>query len=188
MSQVIKPSHLKNLGQIEISDLQAKVRLISEKVWSMENEDKENNFECFHHTRHIIFRFIRGMRDHRVFYSNPIWDFWQNELLPIMEKTVVSYNFAKPLFPKVMLARLAAGAVIDKHRDGAGSNLYTHKIHIPLQTNERARMFILDDYFHLNEGNAYEVNNLVQHAAENLGTEDRIHLIFEVFDGANQAG
>lgn len=187
MTKVKKPENILELGAVDISSIQHLVERISEKVWNLENEGKENDFDCFHHTRHIIFRFIEGMRDHRRFYSNPIWDFWQHQLLPVMNKVIIPYNFQKPVFPKAMLARLAAGAVIDRHRDGAGSNLYTHKIHIPIRTNEKAHLIINDKPFHLREGFAYEVNNIVPHAAENLGTEDRIHLIFEVFDEAAQA-
>ena len=122
------------------------------------------------------------MRDHRKFYSNPIWSVWKPDLLPILDGVVVPYDFCKPIYPKVMLARLQAGAEIDRHTDGAGSNKFTHKIHVPIQTNEKAQMFINDRAFHLEAGCAYEVNNLVRHAVENLGAEDRIHLIFEVFD------
>jgi hypothetical protein len=182
MFKVKKPENILELGAVDISSIKPLVDRISEKVWNLENEGKENDFECFHHTRHIIFRFIKGMRDHRRFYSNPIWDVWQENLLPVMHTAIAKYNFSKPVFPKAMLARLSAGAVIDRHTDGAGSNLHTHKIHIPLQTNEKAIMFINDEPFHLREGHAYEVNNVVPHAVENLGTEDRIHLIFEVFE------
>lgn len=182
MVKINKPETISELGKVDISTLKNLVARTSEQVWNLENEHKENNFECFHHTRHIIFRFIEGMRDHHRFYSNPIWSVWQENLLPILNQVVVSYDFRQPVFPKVMLARLAAGAVIDRHVDGAGSNLYTHKIHVPLETNEQSRMFIRDEAFHLKEGYAYEVNNLAPHGVENLGATDRIHLIFEVFD------
>jgi hypothetical protein len=99
-----------------------------------------------------------------------------------MEKAITPYALQKPVYPKVMLARLAAGAVIDRHADGGGSNLFTHKIHVPIQTSEQALMFIGDKSFHLKEGRAYEVNNLAPHAVKNSGVIDRIHLIFEVFE------
>jgi hypothetical protein len=182
MLKVSKPENILELGAVDISSIKNLVARASEQVWNLENAYKENDFEVFHHTRHIIFRFIEGMRDHRQFYSNPIWSIWKDNLLPILNRVVAQYDFQQPVFPKVMLARLAAGAVIDRHVDGAGSNLYTHKIHIPLETNERARMLIREQSFHLKEGYAYEVNNLVPHGAENLGATDRIHLIFEVFD------
>jgi hypothetical protein len=122
------------------------------------------------------------MRDHRSYYSNPLWDFWSAKLLAIMEPIAAEYGYRNPAFPKVMLAKLSAGGEIDKHWDGAGSNLYTHKIHIPLETNELTRMFIRDRWFHLETGRAYEVNNIVAHAVENGGTNDRIHFIFEMFE------
>lgn len=180
--KIRKPENILELGAIDISPIKNLVERTSEQVWNLENAHKENDFEVFHDTRHIVFRFIEGMRDHRKFYSNPNWAIWQGALLPLMQKVVEKYGFQKPEFPKVMLARLAAGAVIDRHKDGAGSNLYTHKIHVPIRSNEKALMFIKDEPFHLREGFAYEVNNIVSHAVENLGDEDRIHLIFEVFD------
>ena len=182
MRTIRKPENIQELGEVDIADLKKLVVRTSERVWDLENGRKENNFGVFHHTRHIVFRFIERMRDHRKFYSNPIWDIWQDDLLPVMHKAIESYKYQNAQFPKAMLARLSAGAVIDRHRDGAGSNLHTHKIHVPVQTNEKAIMFIDGEPFHLREGRAYEVNNIVDHAVENLGTEDRIHLIFEVFD------
>ena len=183
MRMVVKPQFIREIATVDITAVKNLVGRTSDRVWDLEDERKENKFDCFHHTRHIVFRFIEGMRDHRCFYSNPIWDVWKGHLLPVLDEVVVGYGFARPVYPKVMLARLEAGAVIDRHTDGAGSNLHTHKIHVPIQTNKRTRMFINDRPFHLSEGKAFEVNNVVPHAVENLGSEDRIHLIFEVFDG-----
>ncbi len=182
-SQMItKPDGIRELGPVEIGPVKSLVDRLSEKVWALEDERKENNFFCFHHTRHIIFRFIEGNRDHHTFYSTPIWSVWQKVLLPIMEQVVAPYDYSQPTYPKVMLARLGAGHIIDRHVDGRGSNLYTHKIHIPLQTNRQAAFMINDVSYHLEEGYAYEVNNIVPHAVENLGETDRIHFIFELFD------
>ena len=181
-AKVNKPENILELGAVDVSSIKNLVARTTEKVWNLEDQRKENNFEVFHHTRHIVFRFIEGMCDRHNFYSNPIWDVWQKNLLPVMCEAITNYNFQRPVFPKAMLARLSAGATIDRHTDGAGSNLYTNKIHIPIQTNDKAFLIIKDEPFHLREGFAYEVNNIVPHAAENLGVSDRIHLIFEVFD------
>ncbi len=184
MKPVRKPHNVRELGPIDVSRLQALVARISEDVWAREDAEKENAFECFHHTRHIVFRFIEGARDHRVWYSRPLWTAWEGLLMPVMREAVPSYGFQDPVFPKVMLARLAAGYGIDPHIDGRGPNLYTHKIHIPLQTSEGATFTVGDDTFHLREGVAYEVNNIRSHSVMNAGEVDRTHLIFEVFDGS----
>ncbi len=188
MSQMItKPDGIRELGPVNITPVKSLVDRLSEKVWALEDERKENNFFCFHHTQHIISRFIEANRDHKTFYSTPIWSVWQKTLLPIMEQVVAAYDYSQPTYPKVMLARLQAGNVIDRHVDGRGANLYTHKIHIPLQTNKHAEFIINDVSYYLQEGHAYEVNNMVAHAVENLGETDRIHIIFELFDNDQHA-
>jgi hypothetical protein len=184
---VVKPAFLRELGPVDTSELTAVVARASDTVWNLEDSRKENRFKVLHDTRHIVFRFIEGNRDHRRFYSNPIWDLWQRFLMPVMEVAVRPYQFRQPVFPKVMLARLAARGVVDKHSDGPGSNLYTHKIHIPIQTNDQAWIDVGGRRFHLHPGHAYELNNLAPHGAENAGASDRIHLILEVYDSESSA-
>lgn len=180
--KVEKPHTVRHLGPVAYEPLRRAVTRISEATWQVEDAHKENNFEVFHHTRHIIFRFIENNRDPESFYATPAWDAWKGLLEPIMREAIAPYRFASPRFPKAMLARLQAGQRIDPHYDGAGSNLRTHKIHVPLVTNPEAVFLVRDERVHLEAGNAYEVNNIVSHGGENLGEEDRIHLIFEVYD------
>jgi hypothetical protein len=184
---VVKPAFIRELGPVDTSELTSVVARTSDTVWNLEDSRKENRFEVLHHTKHVVFRFIEGNRDHRRFYSNPIWDLWQRFLMPVMEAAVRPYQFRQPVFPKVMLARLAPGRVIDKHTDGLGSNLYTHKIHVPIQTNDQAWIDVSNRRFHLSPGHAYELNNLAPHGAENAGATDRIHLILEVYESEASA-
>lgn len=181
--RVEKPSHVRDLGPVESQALAALVKRVSNDVWNREDALKENDFEVFHHTRHIIFRFIEGNRDPANFYTNPSWDVWRPQLEPVMKDAIADYAFAKPVFAKAMLARLEAGQRIDPHTDGAGSNERCHKIHVPLITNPEALFFVDGRKCHLQAGRAYEVNNIVPHGAVNGGKEDRVHFIFEVFDG-----
>lgn len=180
--EVTKPATYRDLGPVDIAPLLALVERVSDAAWSAENARKENAFPCFHDTRHIIFRFTPGNRTPLDSYSTPAWDIWASVLTPIMETAIRDYGFRDPAFPKAMLARLAAGARIDRHVDGAGSNLCTHKIHVPLVTNPGALFESGGEVRHLPAGEAVEVNNVGEHSARNDGEEDRIHLIFEVFE------
>lgn len=184
-AHIDKPATIRELGAVDISALKPLIEQIPEGVWAMENAKKENNFFCFHHTQHIVFRFIQGNRDHRHSYATPLWQLWQARLLPVMKQAIRPYAYQQPIFPKVMLARLSPGGLIDPHVDGAGSNLHTHKIHIPIQTNDYVRFNIKHQAYMLKEGFAYEVNNIVKHSVENGGEMARIHLIFELFEGGN---
>lgn len=184
LRRVQKPARVRRLGAVEVETLRRSVARLSEKVWRQEDGAKENDFPCFHHTRHVVFRFIAGNRDPRYFYSQPIWTVWQRILLPVMARAAASYGYRGPVYPKAMLARLAAGHGIDLHTDGGGSHPFTHKIHIPLETNPAAILYVDGEDFHLGSGRVFEVNNLVPHGAFNGGETDRIHLVFEVFEGA----
>lgn len=187
ISRVRKPTGVRALGPVDTTALVAQVRRLSERAWAGEDALKENTFEVFHHTRHVIFRFIPGNQNPDAFYSTHAWPVWKGLLEPIMDAAVRPYGFERPIYPKAMLARLEAGAIIDPHVDGAGSNLLTHKIHVPLITNPVALFLTGEDTCHLEAGQAYEVNNIGRHGAMNHGPEDRIHFIFEVFEGAGLA-
>ena len=187
LPRVSKPARVRPLGAVGVGELRRRVARLSETVWRREDAAKENDFPCFHHTRHVIFRFIAGNRDPRRFYSHPIWALWQPMLVPVLARAAAPYGYADPVYPKVMLARLAAGHGIDRHVDRGGSNPFVHKVHLPLETNPRAVLTVDGKDFHLAAGRAWEVNNLAPHGAFNGGEADRIHLVFEVFEGAGAA-
>ncbi len=187
LPQVAKPDGFRDLGPIDVAELIARVRAIPEQVWIEQNARKENAMPVFATTRHIILRFIPGNEDALVHYSKPLWPEWEKLLVPLMTEAVRPYGMQTPVFAKVMFARLAAGGEIGWHRDGAGSNLTTHKIHIPVITNKAAVLRDMSREYHLELGHAYELNNLERHSGSNGGAEDRIHLIFEVYDAAHLA-
>ena len=182
LRHVKKPHAVRRLGVVDVAALSEQVARLSEKVWNKENAVKENDFFCFTHTRHIVFRFTTLALGS--FCSMPIWYLWQRWLLPVMTQAAAPYGYAAPLFPKVMLARLDAGHGIEPHQDYAGMNPFTHKIHVPLETGPQATFTVRDQTLHLPAGEAFEVNNLATHSAFNGESRDRIHLIFEVFEGA----
>ena len=179
-----KPATVQCLGAVDVSTLAGLVERLSEKAWQLENARKENDYRCFHHTRHMTFRFIEANRNPWRYYSMPLWKVWRSWLLPVMRKATAPYGFREPVYPKAILARLQAGYDIDAHTDGEGSHPLTHRIHVPLFTNSKAVLTVDGARFHLRAGQAYEVNNLAVHSVHNGGANDRIHFVFEVFDGA----
>ena len=185
LSPAPKPAAVRELGAVDSAELRAHVRRLSERAWQRADATKENRYGCFMHTRHVVFRFIPGNRTPLVFYSTPIWRVWQRLLLPVMAQASTAYGFVAPVYPKAMLARLEAGREIPLHEDTGGSHPFVHKVHVPIETNPRATLTAGDANFPLEAGHAFEVNNLSMHGACNEGDEDRIHFIFEVFEGAS---
>lgn len=177
-----KTKTFRDLGRVDISALRTAVFNIPEELWALENADKPNRFEALDRTQHIVFRFISDMRDWRSSYSRPLWDIWCSILEPVLEEATKEFGYDRGAFPRVMLARMAPGGVIQPHRDANLAAKWPHKIHIPLLTNDDVIFYVEGARRHLPEGEAVEVNNMGTHSVENRGQTDRIHLIFEYFD------
>lgn len=177
-----KTTSVRQLGVVDIAALGEAVLAIPDAVWDAENADKPNKFEALDKTRHIVFRFVDSTRDWRGSHDRSLWDSWRALLEPVMAQAVVPYGYAAGVFPRVMLARMAPGGVIQPHVDANPAAKWPHKIHVPLSTNDHVGFLIGETTHHFPVGQAVEVNNLGPHAVRNGGNSDRIHLIFEYYD------
>ena len=177
-----KTTSVRHLGPVAIGSLLAAVAAIPEPIWDAENADKPNKFEALDKTRHIVFRFVDSTRDWRGSHDRPLWSQWRSLLEPVMAEAVADFGYRRGVFPRVMLARMAPGGIIQPHVDANPAAKWPHKIHVPLVTNERVGFVIGDTVHHFAVGHAVEVNNLGPHAVRNEGSSDRIHLIFEYYD------
>lgn len=177
-----KTTSIRRLGDVDIAPLKAAVLAVPESLWDAENADKPNRFDALDSTRHIVFRFVSNFQDWRQSYDRPLWTEWRLLLEPVLAAATAPYGYARGEFPRVMLARMKPGGVIQPHRDANPAAKWPHKIHVPITTNDKVVFFVEGKPYRLAEGEAVEVNNMGVHAVDNGGTTDRIHLIFEYFD------
>jgi hypothetical protein len=184
LAPVELPDTFRDLGEVDVAAIATALTPLSERFWEIEDERKENAFSVFHHTRHLILRFIDDADDPRSWYERPLWPMLRPTVQPVMKRAVEPYAFSAPVFPKVMFARLAAHAVVDRHVDAARGNQLSHKIHVPIVSHPDTVFEIDGTVRHLAVGRAYEVNNVKPHGVSNPTEVDRVHLIFEVFDDA----
>lgn len=177
-----KTTSIRRLGTVDIARLREAVLAIPESVWDAENASKPNRFGALDATRHIIFRFVSNFTDWRTSYDGPLWAEWRAVLEPVLAQATAAYGYERGAYPRVMLARMAPGGVIHPHRDANPAAKWPHKIHVPIQTNEDVTFYVDGAGYHLEAGEAVEVNNMGLHGVENRGDADRIHLIFEYYD------
>lgn len=177
-----KTTSIRKLGPVDISGVTDAILAIPDAVWDAENADKPNKFEALDRTRHIVFRFVNSTRDWRESYDRPMWNQWRERLLPVMEQATKPYGYARAVYPRVMLARMAPGGIIHPHIDANPAAKWPHKIHVPIQTNDKVTFYVDGVGYHFAEGQAVEVSNMAVHAVRNDGDSDRIHLIFEYYD------
>ena len=177
-----KTTSVRHLGKVDIQALLDAVLAIPESLWDAENAGKPNKFESLDKTRHIVFRFVDSTRDWRGSHDRSLWAEWRGLLEPVMAQAVRDYGYARGVYPRVMLAWMAPGGIIQPHIDTNTAAKWPHKIHVPLVTNDRVGFRIGDVVHNFPVGEAVEVNNLGPHAVFNGGETDRIHLIFEYYD------
>lgn len=177
-----KTTTIRRLGPVDIDALRTAVLGIPEKVWDAEDAGKPNKFAVLDATRHIVFRFVDSLRDWRRSHDRPAWAEWRGLVEPVLAQAVRGYGYRRGVFPRVMLARMPSGGVIQPHIDANPAARWPHKIHVPLTTNAAVASFFGGEERYFPPGEAVEVDNLGPHWVRNRGDTDRIHLIFEYYD------
>jgi hypothetical protein len=177
-----KTASVRRLGRVDVTALKAAVLAMPESLWDAENQGKPNRFETLDATRHVIFRFIDNFLDWRQAHDRPLWADWKPLIEPVLKAATADYGYVRGTFPRIMLARMAPGGVIQPHRDTNPAAKWPHKIHVPISTNPDVTFMVAGTGYHFAEGEAVEVNNMAAHAVRNQGSTDRIHLIFEYYD------
>ena len=80
----------------------------------------------------------------------------------------------------VRLLRLAPDSIIKEHIDAKlGYEFGDFRWHIPIQSNSKAIFYSCGEPFHMSVGELWYLNASQPHAVENLGDNDRIHLIID---------
>lgn len=183
-----KVATVRELGAVDVGAVCAALLATPAHAWDTEEDFRANYNKrgALRAASHIILRFCDRRQRPSPCYDQPAWKQWAPLLLPVMESAVAPYGYVHGFFPRIMFAKLPAGAFVAPHVDGESSGNRPHKIHVPIMTNADAFFFVGRQRYHLEEGRAYEVNNATRHAAVNGGRSDRIHLIFEYLDASLQ--
>jgi quercetin dioxygenase-like cupin family protein len=88
-------------------------------------------------------------------------------------------QFGLGYFIRANLVRLKSGGEIAAHTDGNFSLVHSHRIHLPIITNDEVWFAVGSETVNLKEGELYEINNRRVHSVKNVGSEDRVHLIMD---------
>lgn len=82
-------------------------------------------------------------------------------------------------FIRANLVRLSPGGEIAEHRDMNFSLAHSHRVHLPVITNDKVWFTVGSETLNIPEGEIYEINNRRMHSVRNEGDEARIHLILD---------
>jgi len=182
------PGNFFHIGDLDIADFRALVLGLTESQWDA-FAIRQQRYEVHQHTQTIGLVYDPDFR-HSHPTRLPALEQFESDLLPVLwmaadhfeqsehGRRLVADNGAG-YFIRASLVRLRAGCGIAEHRDMNYSLTHSHRIHLPIVSNDRVRFTVGKETLHLAEGQLYEINNRRLHSVQNDGAEDRVHLILD---------
>lgn len=182
------PGNFFHIGDLEIADLRNLVLGLTVEQWESFSI-RQRRYEVHQHTQTIGLVYDPDFR-HSHPTRLPMLQTFETELRPVLwmaadhfEETETAKRLMQEngqgYFVRVSLVRLKAGADIAEHRDMNYSLTHSHRIHLPIISNEQVLFTVGDETIHMQEGQLFEINNRRMHCVSNGGDEDRVHLILD---------
>jgi mannose-6-phosphate isomerase-like protein (cupin superfamily) len=182
------PGNFVHIGDLDIAELRDRVLGLSDDEWAAFSI-RQQRYEVHQHTETIGLVYDLDFR-HTHPTRLPTLERFEEDLMPALWMTadhfeqtdsgrqLVADNGAG-YFIRASLVRLKAGAGIAEHRDMNYSLTHSHRIHLPVVSNEGVQFTVGDETLNLKEGQLFEINNRRMHSVHNGGSEDRVHLILD---------
>lgn len=170
---------LRELGVIDATALREAILGQEEAAWH-EDVYRQQSYDVHDQTQSIVLVFTDGSNwPNSEVRKEPGWDRLADVAVPVMHEIIKKHYPAGGTIIRAMAAKLLAGGKIKPHHDKHASFHCGHRVHVPITTNPRVRFMIDGRPYQLQVGQAYELNNQMQHSVMNKGTDDRITFIFD---------
>ena len=170
---------LRELGEFDSSALRDAILNQDDAAWD-EDQYRQDKYEVHRQTRSIVLVFTDGENwPNSDVKKEPGWDRLADVAVPLMHEVIDKHYPKGGTIIRAMAAKLLSGGRIDPHHDQHPSFHCGHRIHIPITTNPRVRFMIDGRPYQFEVGEAYELNNQLQHSVMNKGSDDRITFIFD---------
>ena len=168
---------LRKLGPVDSAPLIDAVLAMSEEDWQAQ-QYRQNAYSVHEHTQSLVMVFCQGWPELQI-SKEPSWEPLEDTAVPLMHHIIDNFYPAGGTIIRAMAAKLKSGGVIAPHRDSHLSFVHSHRIHIPLTTYPGVRFMINGRPHRFTVGEAYEINNQMNHSVMNSGSDDRITFIFD---------
>lgn len=177
-----------HIGDLDVTALKALVHELSEEQWSSFSV-RQNRYEVHQHTQTIGLVYDPDFR-HTHPTRLPALQIFEQAIRPALwmaadhfeesdaGRKLVSEN-GQGYFIRATLVRLKAGCSIAEHQDMNFSLTHSHRLHLPIVTNDRVLFTVGNETMNLREGQLTEINNRRKHSVRNEGAADRVHLILD---------
>lgn len=153
---------------------------IDNEHWKI-NTSRQKTYEVHRFTETIRLRHVKDLDFNNFKFINyEMFQHYKSLIDKYLE--IISQHFTIRDYTS-LIVNLKPKGIINRHTDG-GSKYFElgHRLHIPIKTNENVFFSVGNMKENLKVGKIYEIDNLNSHSVENHSTENRIHLIMDIFD------
>lgn len=182
------PGNFRHIGTVDVDGLRRKVEELSPEQWGA-FALRQKRYEVHRDTETIGLVFDPDFR-HSHPTKLPALEMFAGHLVPALEMAAAHYEqnppgdslveqFGLGYFVRATLVRLKAGGEIAPHQDNNFSLVHSHRLHLPVITNDKVTFSVGKEMQHLPAGALVEINNRRMHAVRNDGDEDRVHVILD---------
>ena len=175
--------NLRELGAVDSAPLANAVLAMEEKSWQ-EQQYRQKAYSVHEHTESLVLVFCDGWPNLEI-TKEPAWNPLHEVAVPLMHHIISEHYPPGGTIIRAMAAKLKTGGIIAPHSDSHLSFVNSHRIHVPITTNAGVRFVINGRPYRFEVGQAYELNNQLNHSVMNRGKEDRITFIFDYLPPAN---
>ena len=179
---------IRDLGPVDSAALCEAIVSLDGAAWREEDVRQQKYRDVHYDTESVILIFCDHDRWPEIdLVKGAGWEWLAHLAVPLMHGIIGRFYLQGGTIIRAMAAKLKAGKVITPHTDHHVSFRRSHRVHVPVTTNNKVRFMIEGRPHRLEVGNAYEVNNQKRHGVMNGGDDDRITFIFDYVPGTRTA-
>jgi len=162
------------LGTYDVQPLKDQLLAEPDAAWTRSVAKQKGNWP-HRDARHLS---LANDLDGRHFRATifPKYTEYQALITPLLRE-IASHLGRRRKVLRVQFAWLGGGSTIAPHRDTSITLLYSHRVHLPIVTNDFVTFECGKDSINMREGEIWTFDNTLRHAVYNRGDSPRIHLI-----------
>ena len=179
---------MRKIGDIDVTRFAQQAAKITDAEWTAD-AFRQKTYEVHKQTQTIRLIMDEDGR-HRDPTYHPSYEIYKELVDPIeifirrqFEQTLKAKRLRKKhgrgYFIRMILVKLLANGSIPHHVDQGETLSKSHRMHLPIITNEQNLFSVGDTEMHMKAGELWEINNRREHGVVNGGSEDRTHLIVD---------
>ena len=162
------------VGEMDVTPWLTELDTVTEMVWR-EDHWRQEYFITHQDTETIPLVFDE-------YFEKPIktkhYSKFMTTLMPL--ESLLSTHYGNGYSQRVILTKLKPQGTIPEHRDTGPHFHISHRVHLPLVTNDEVLFTVGDETITMNAGELWEINNTNRlHSVVNKSDRDRVHLIID---------